>query len=136
MSHLNKILYRVARVALLEVAGGASIDDAAAVAGISPRSVDRLIDEHGRMTLRETKLRADALTLEEREEIRVGVDRDESCTEMGVRLGRHRATIWREITNNGGRDGYRAFRAHDPLPPDMGPDPPVAVGDRCWAPER
>ena len=113
MSHPNKILYRVARVALFEVAQGASIDDAATVAGISPRSVDRLIDEHGRMTLRETKLRADALTLEEREEIRMGIDRDETDTQIGARLGRHRSTIWREITNNGGRNAYRAFRAQD-----------------------
>jgi transposase, IS30 family len=113
MSHPSKILYRVARVALFEVARGARVVDAAAVAGISPRSVDRLIDEHGRMTLRQATLRADALTLEEREEIRVGIDRNETNAEIGARLGRDRSTIWREVTNNGGRESYRAFRAQD-----------------------
>ena len=108
-----RIPYEVARVALLELARGARVVDAAAVAGISPRSVDSLINEHGRMTLRETTLRADALSLEEREEIRVGIDRDETNTQIAERLGRHRGTVWREIKTNGGRDAYRAFRAQD-----------------------
>jgi len=113
MSHPSKIPWPIARMALVELARGARIVDAARVAGISARSVDRLIDKHGRMTVRETKLRADALTLEEREEIRIGIGRDETATEIGVRLGRHRATIWREVKNNGGRCGYRAFQAQD-----------------------
>ncbi len=108
-----KILYEVARVALLELARGATIDAAAAVAGVSPRSVDRLVCEHGRMTSRVTKQRPDALTFEDREEIRVGIIRNETNTRIGERLGRHRGTIWREIDRNGGRDEYRACRAHD-----------------------
>ncbi len=107
------IPYSVARVALFELACGARVVDAATVAGISPRSVDRLINEHGRMTLRETRLRANALTLEEREEIRVGIDRNETNTEIAQRLGRDRSTVWREINNNGARESYRAFRAQD-----------------------
>ena len=108
-----RIPYEVARVALLELARGATIDAAAAVAGVSRRSVDRFVYEHGRMTSRATKQRPDALTFEDREEIRVGIIRNETNIQIGERLGRHRGTIWREIDRNGGRDEYRACRAHD-----------------------
>ena len=108
-----KIPYEVVRVALFELARGATIDEAALVAGVSPRSVDRFVCEHGRMTVRETHQRPGVLTLEEREEIRVGIERDESNPQIAQRLGRDRSTIWREIDKNGGRDAYRVFRAHD-----------------------
>ena len=108
-----KIPWRVARVALVAVYGGATLDDAAVSAGVSPRTVVRLIGEHGRMSFRERILRPDSLTLEEREEILLGIERNESDTDIGVRLGRHRSTIWREIKANGGRRAYRAFRADE-----------------------
>ena len=107
------ILYEVVRVALLELARGATIDEAAEVAGVSPRSVDGFVCEHGRMTVRETTPRPGALTFEEREEIRVGIERDESNTQIAQRIDKHRSTVWREIDRNGGRDAYRAWRAHD-----------------------
>jgi len=48
---------------------------------------------------------------DEREAIRVGIEAGESDEVIGQRLGRHRSTIWREITRNGGRAGYRAYQA-------------------------
>jgi IS30 family transposase len=108
-----RIPYEVVRVALFELARGATIDEAAAAAGVSPRSVDQFVCEHGRMTIRETHQRPGALTLEDREEIRVGILRDESNTQIADRIGKDRSTIWREIGKNGGRDKYRAHRAHD-----------------------
>ncbi|MGZ5384272.1 MAG: IS30 family transposase [Acidimicrobiia bacterium] len=108
-----KVPWRVARVALLAVGHGATIVEAAELAGVSPRLVDRLVSEHGRMTLRDRTPRWDALRLEEREEIRVGIDRRETDQAIGDRLGRDRSTIWREVRSNGGRSAYRAFRAQE-----------------------
>ena len=109
-----RVPWLVAREALLAVGQGLTIREAARVAGISPRAVDRLVSEHGRMSsVSGYRPRSNVLGLEEREEIRVGIDRGESDIEIADRLGRHRSTVWREIKANGGRRLYRAFRAHD-----------------------
>ncbi len=108
-----RIPYEVARVALLELGSGATIGEAAQVAGVSRRSVDLFVSKYGRMILHEPKQRPDALTFQDREEIRVGIERCESNPQIAQRIGKHRATVWREITNNGGRGGYRAVGANN-----------------------
>jgi len=108
-----KTPWRVARVALLAVYDGETIVEAARQAGISPRTVVRLIDEYGRMSFRDRTRRAGSLSLEEREEILLGIERNESGAVIAGRLGRHRSTIWREISSNGGRKTYRVFRAEE-----------------------
>lgn len=102
-----------ARIALRAYSRGASMRAAGRLAGISYMTVSRLVADHGVVMLTEHKQRPDALRLEEREEIRLGVDRGESDAVIAQRLGRHRSTIWREISANGGREGYRAYRAQD-----------------------
>jgi IS30 family transposase len=52
-----------------------------------------------------------ALDVDEREEIRVGIDRGESSSEIGRRLGRPASTVCREIARNGGRGRYQAAAA-------------------------
>lgn len=102
-----------ARIALRAYASGASFEAAGEAAGISYMTVWRLVQEHGVVMLRERKHRENALTLEEREEIRVGIDRGESNATIGDRLDRHRSVIWREVKDNGGREAYKAYQAQD-----------------------
>ena len=51
------------------------------------------------------------LSISEREEIRAGLERQESCRQLARRLGRAPSTVTREVAANGGREGYRAVNA-------------------------
>ncbi|MGR4878164.1 helix-turn-helix domain-containing protein [Streptomyces sp. LARHCF249] len=53
------------------------------------------------------------LTNEERQHIATGLAQGLGYTEIGRRLGRPASTVMREVTRNGGPDGYGATRAHE-----------------------
>lgn len=90
-----------ARIALRAYARGASMLEAGKAAGISNNTVWRLVHDHDVVMLTEHKQRENALTLEDREEIRLGIDRGESNAVIGDRLGRDRSVIWREVKAKG-----------------------------------
>jgi IS30 family transposase len=52
------------------------------------------------------------LSLEDREEIAVGLAAGDTYAAIGGRIGRPASTVWREADRNGGPRRYRASRAH------------------------
>lgn len=103
-------------VAALEVAGrlllaGAQQREAAAAAGIGLSTLQRYLTQQDVFVLHERKLRPGCLSLADREEIRVGIERREPDAVIADRIGCHRSTVWREIHRNGGRQSYRAVRS-------------------------
>jgi transposase, IS30 family len=52
------------------------------------------------------------LVVADREEITIGLHRGETFTAIAARIGVHVSTVTREVHANGGREHYRAWRAH------------------------
>ena len=99
------------REGLRAVALGATQVEAARIAGMGKNTLGRYVQIHGVGVLRGRTPRANALTIADREEVFLGIERNESVAEIGSRLGCHRCTVWREITANGGRRAYRPHQA-------------------------
>jgi len=56
--------------------------------------------------------RAGRLTISDREQILLGLARGDSMSAIAREMGRGPSTITREVAANGGREGYRAWFAH------------------------
>ena len=88
------------------------------------------------------------LSVEEREEILVGLARGESMSRIAIRLGRAPSTVTREVAANGGPEDYGAWRGHcrarrmSLRPKDAKLQfPPLAAQvtawlERLWSPEE
>jgi transposase, IS30 family len=53
------------------------------------------------------------LTLADREEISLGIARGDTLTAISIQLGKAVSTVSREVQASGGRDKYRAWKAHE-----------------------
>ena len=124
------LAYEVALPALKAVAAGRRVRLAAEEAAVPVSALRRLIRLHRVVVVRQHKRRPDELSDAEREEIRVGIERNECDAAIARRLGRHRGSIGREISRNGGRENYSAFAA-EARAAEMARRP-----KRCWTTAR
>lgn len=121
-----------ARVALAAVASGSTYVEAAARAGISKRSVIRLVADHGVPVCRKISVRASDLTIDERETIFEGIIEGQSNAVIARRVDRHRGTVGREINRNGGRNAYRPHRAQAQADNNARRCRPTWIETRAW----
>jgi transposase, IS30 family len=95
-------------------AQGATLREIGVMVGCSHESVRRLVRRGGVVQgcLPDWEPGPGRLTIAEREEISLGLECDELFVVIAARLGRSVSTVSREVAANGGRGGYRAWRAH------------------------
>jgi IS30 family transposase len=93
------------------IAAGETQDEVARAVGCDVRTVFRWVLRNGGLRSYERRRSAWRLSLEEREQIAVGIARGETVTAIATQLGRAPSTVTRELAANGGRNGYVACRA-------------------------
>ena len=93
---------------------GAGYREIQAATGVSAGTVANVLAAAGCRGRVERHVVAGRLSLEDRVEIQVGIERGESGAQIGRRLGWDASTVTREIArhSSSGRDGYRPFEAH------------------------
>jgi IS30 family transposase len=146
----RRITPEVRREILRMATTGAGYEDIAQAVCRSVGAVRHVLRPLGGVIRRELWEGSESrLSAVERVEIRIGLERGETYAAIGTRLGRHRSTICREVTANGGRDAYRPIDAHQgaverarrPKPTKLEANPVlcqrvIADLERLWSPEQ
>ena len=100
------------RLLVMEMlASGSSAEEAGRAVGCTARSVGRLLAALGGVKARRRPRSSLRLSLEDREEIRVGLQAGDSFAQIARSIGRSASTVSREVNHNGGRRRYRAVAA-------------------------
>jgi IS30 family transposase len=130
---------------------GAGYREIQAATGVSAGTVANVLAAAGCRGRVERHVVAGRLSLEDRVEIHVGIERGESGAQIGRRLGWDASTVTREIARHSasGRVGYRPFEAHRRAcanahrvkPTKLGSDPVLlalvtAWLERWWSPQQ
>ncbi len=105
-----------------------------ASAGLS--ALRRCLREQRGVVANERRRRQGSLGLADREEIRVGIETGEPLGALAERIGKHRSTLWREITANGGRARYRAAVAEERAASEAMRPKTFWTEDRPWLWEK
>ena len=148
--HWRRITPEVRREIIRLAAKGAGLADIAVAVSRSHGAVSYVLASLGGVIRPEVWQPSSArLSLDDRVEIRLGLERAESYAAIGQRLGRHRSTVCREVNANGGRADYRPMVAHRaagerarrPKPTKLSIRPHlcervVADLERLWSPEQ
>ena len=94
-------------------AEGKTQNEIAAAVDVSQSAVSLVVVALGGVTRKEMwEPDATHLSLDERVEIRLGLERRHSLRAIARGLGRHASTVSREVNANGGRRGYAPVAAH------------------------
>ena len=93
------------------LASGSSAQEAGRAVGCTARSVGRLLAALGGVKARRRPRSSLRLSLEDREEIGVGLQAGDSFAQIARSIGRSASTVSREVNHNGGRRRYRAVAA-------------------------
>jgi transposase, IS30 family len=146
----RRLTPEVRRQVLKLAAQGATYRDIKGQVDVSDGGITLIVRPLGGVIRKDMLATSDArMSLDDRVEIRLCLERGLSLRAIGRRIGRHASTVCREVNANGGRHAYRpmeahrtaALRARRPKPTKLGSNRRlcsrvIADLERLWSPQQ